>query len=75
MMVGLPDHVAQGMVLLVDGEDGSIGHLGVLLSCDLLLSVKQQKRLERWWSVHFFCKKIKICIKQNFVTDISGLLD
>ena len=59
MMVGLPDHVAEGMVFFVDGEDSSIGHLGVLLSCDLLLPVKQQKRLERWWSVHFLCNKIK----------------
>ena len=59
VQVNLPDHVTQGMVLLVDGEDGSVGNLGVLLSRDLLLSVKQQKRLERWWSVHFVCKKIE----------------
>ena len=40
------------MVLLVDGEDGCVGHLGVLLLADPLLPVEQQERLERRWSVH-----------------------
>ena len=75
MMVGLPDHVAQCMVLLVDGEDGSIGHLGVLLSRDLLLAIKQQKRLERWWGVHFLCKKItKLSIITSLRTSVVLLV-
>ena len=57
VQVNLPDHVSQGMVLLVDGKDGSVGNLGVLLSRDLLLPVKQQKRLEGWGSVHFSVSK------------------
>ena len=40
------------MVLLVDGEDGGVGDLGVLLLRDLLLAVKQQERLECGGSVH-----------------------
>ena len=40
------------MVLLVDGEDGSVGHLGVLLLGDLLLAVEQEERLEGRRGVH-----------------------
>ena len=47
-----PDEVAESVVLLVDGEDGCVGHLGVLLLADPLLPVEQQERLERRWSVH-----------------------
>ena len=54
LILDLPDHVAQSVVLFVDGEHRGVGDLGVLLSRDLLLPVKQQKRLEGWGSVHFF---------------------
>ena len=53
LILDLPDHVAQSVVLFVDGEHRGVGDLSVLLSRDLLLAVKQQKRLEGWGSVHF----------------------
>ena len=40
------------MIFLVDGEDGCVGHLGVLLLGDLLLAVEQQERLEGRRGVH-----------------------
>ena len=40
------------MVLLVDGEDGGVWHLGVLLLGDSLLAVEQQERLECRGRVH-----------------------
>ena len=46
------DEVAEGVVLLVDGEDGGVGHLGVLLLGDLLLAVEQEERLEGRRGVH-----------------------
>ena len=39
----MPDHVAQSVVLLVEGEDGRVGHLRVLLPRDLLLPVIEQE--------------------------------
>ena len=47
-----PDEVSQCVVLLVDGEDGGVGHLGVLLLGDLLLAVEQEERLEGRRGVH-----------------------
>ena len=40
------------MIFLVDGEDGGVGHLRVLLLGDLLLAVEEQERLECRWRVH-----------------------
>ena len=37
------DHVAHGVVLLVEGVDGRIGNLSVLLTNDLLLSIEQEE--------------------------------
>ena len=48
----MPDHVAQGVVLLVEGEDGRIGHLRVLLPRDLLLPIEEDERLKGGRSVH-----------------------
>ena len=48
----MPDHVAQGVVLLVEGEDGRVGHLGVLLPRDLLLAIEEDERLKGGRSVH-----------------------
>ena len=48
----VPDHVAQGVILLVEGEQGSVGHLGVLLPGDLLLAIEEDERLKGWRSVH-----------------------
>ena len=48
----MPDHVAQGVVLLVQSEDGRVGHLRVLLSRDLLLPIKENERLKGGRSVH-----------------------
>ena len=58
------DEVAEGLVLLVDGEDGGVGDLGVLLLGDLLLAVKQQERLECRGRVHLaevetFCMLVR----------------
>ena len=47
-----PDEVSQCVVFLVDGEDGGVGHLRVLLLGDLLLAVEQQERLEGRRGVH-----------------------
>merc|ERR1719201_811944 len=48
----LADHVADGVVLLVDGEYCRIGHLCALLPCDLLLPVIEQKGLKGGGSIH-----------------------
>ena len=48
----MPDHVAQCVVLLVQGEDGRIGYLRVLLPRDLLLPIKEDERLKGGRSVH-----------------------
>ena len=48
----VPDHVAQSVVLLVEGEDGRVGHLGVLLPRDLLLAIEEDERLKGGRSVH-----------------------
>ena len=57
------DHVAQSVVLLVDGEDGRIGHFGVLLFGNLLLAFEEQKRFECRRSVHRqqFCLGLEKC--------------
>ena len=51
----LPDHVAHGVVLLVDGEHRGVGNLGVLLPRDLLLALKQEEGLECGRGVHTSC--------------------
>ena len=48
----MPDHIAQSVVLLVEGEDGGVGHLGVLLPRDLLLAIEEDERLKGGRSVH-----------------------
>ena len=48
----MPDHVAQSVVLLVEGEDGGVGHLRVLLPRDLLLAIEEDERLKGGRSVH-----------------------
>ena len=49
----LPDHVAHGVILLVDGEHRGVGDLGVLLPGDLLLTIEEEEGLECRRSVHF----------------------
>ena len=41
------------MIFLIDGENWSIGHFGILFFRDLLFSVKKQKWLEGWRGIHF----------------------
>ena len=48
----MPDHIAQSVVLLVEGEDGRVGHLRVLLPSDLLLAIEEDERLKGGRSVH-----------------------
>ena len=59
-----PDEVTESVVLLVDGEDGGVGHLGVLLLGDPLLAVEEQEGLECRGRVHLaevetFCMLVR----------------
>lgn len=44
--------VPQSVVFFVDGEQASVGHLGVLVNGDFLLALEEQERLEGRRGVH-----------------------
>jgi len=48
----LAEHIGEGVVFLVEGEDGGVWGPGVNLLFDLLLTIPQDKSLGTIWSVH-----------------------
>ena len=71
------------MVLLVDGEDGGVWHLGVLLLGDLLLAVEQEERLEVRRGVHLaergplgmiFEGWSRLCVRISSLVNLSDSL-
>ena len=72
-----PDEVTESVVLLVDGEDGGVGHLGVLLLGDPLLAVEEQEGLECRGRVHLaevetFCMLVRTFEERAEIRKHSG---